>query len=72
MSMLLAGYLRSVGVDATAHQLRHWFGTTVYARSKDLRLTQELMGHASRATTAIYTAWSPLDAARVVCGLGSG
>lgn len=49
-------YLRSVGVDDTFHSLRHRYGTQVYELSGfDLRLTQELLGHASPATTAIYT-----------------
>jgi len=39
----------------TAHQLRHWFGTNLYAQSHDIRITQEMLGHASSATTAIYT-----------------
>jgi site-specific recombinase XerD len=50
-------FLRNVGVDATAHQLRHWFGSTLYVQTHDIRLTQEMLGHASPATTAIYTAF---------------
>lgn len=50
-------FLRSAGVDATAHQLRHWFGTNLYAQSHDIRMTQEMLGHANPATTAIYTAF---------------
>ena len=60
---------RIVG-DATLHQLRHAFATEVYRASRDLRLTQELMGHAHPNTTAIYAAYSPGDAAGVVEGLG--
>lgn len=40
----------------TLHQLRHWFGTTVQRESGDIRTTQELLRHASVATTQIYTA----------------
>ncbi len=62
-------FLRSVGVDATMHQLRHFFASSVYAASQDLRLTQELMGHASPTTTAVYAAWDQGRAAEVVSGL---
>jgi integrase/recombinase XerC len=37
------------------HRLRHWYGTMLYRNTKDIRRTQELMRHASPATTAIYT-----------------
>ncbi len=59
-------YLRSVGVNGTAHQLRHWFATKVYAENQDLRVTQELLGHASPNTTTVYAAYSVADARRAV------
>lgn len=52
-------YLGGVGVDATAHQLRHWFGTRSYQACLDLRAVQDLLGHATPTTTAIYTRFSP-------------
>ena len=51
-------YFSSLGIGATMHQLRHWFGTHVQRATGDLRTTQELMGHSSPTTTAIYTAYS--------------
>lgn len=48
-------HMARCGVKATPHQLRHTFGTNVYTNTRDLRLTQELMRHASPATTAVYT-----------------
>jgi site-specific recombinase XerD len=39
----------------TCHTLRHRFGTTVYRNTRDLRVAQELLGHARPETTAIYT-----------------
>lgn len=39
----------------TAHTLRHRFATTAYAAERDLRAVQELLGHVSPVTTAIYT-----------------
>jgi integrase/recombinase XerD len=44
-----------VGVDVTAHDLRHWFATKQLRGGANLRTTQELLGHSSPATTAIYT-----------------
>ncbi|MBE9048464.1 site-specific integrase [Pleurocapsales cyanobacterium LEGE 10410] len=34
--------------------MRHTFGTQVYAKSKDLRLVQDAMGHSDPRTTAKY------------------
>jgi site-specific recombinase XerD len=59
-------YLHRLGIDATAHQLRHWFGTTTYAACQDIRVVQELMGHSSPVTTAGYAAWSRLVAREAV------
>lgn len=56
ISRLASRHLRSVGVTATLHQLRHRYGTEAYRGSKDLRVVQELLGHADPSTTALYTA----------------
>ncbi len=56
ISKLVNNHLRGMGIDSTAHALRHLFGTSIYQESGyDLRLTQELLRHASPSTTAIYT-----------------
>lgn len=63
-------YLRSQGIKATQHQLRHWFGTKCYQQSnRDLRLTQELMRHKSPLSTAIYTYVDPKEMANIVTAL---
>lgn len=72
LSMLVRSYLRSIGVEATGHQLRHWFASNVYAACKDLRVVQELLGHENPATTAVYVAFSPADAAAAVATLTVG
>ena len=59
-------YMADVGIEATAHQLRHWFGSRAYAACHDLRVVQELLGHQSPTTTAVYTAFSHTEAARAV------
>lgn len=39
----------------TTHSLRHRCGTVAYARTKDLRAVQELLGHSKPEITARYT-----------------
>ena len=45
-----------MGDGLTAHTLRHRYASVAYTRSHDLRSVQELLGHASVATTQVYTA----------------
>jgi integrase len=54
----------------TAHTLRHRFASQAYAVERDLRAVQELLGHASVATTQIYTAVPPEAKLRAVLGAG--
>ncbi|MCT1804378.1 tyrosine-type recombinase/integrase [Corynebacterium sanguinis] len=51
-----------LGPGLTAHTLRHRFASVAYAHSHDLRAVQVLLGHASVATTQIYTAVDDVSA----------
>lgn len=62
-------HLAKYGVEATLHQLRHRYGTVAYQLSRDLRMVQEQLGHASAATTQIYTRPSAEAATRMVAAM---
>ena len=48
-------YLHGIGIDATAHQLRHWFASRTYRTTgHNLLLVSQLLGHSSVITTQIY------------------
>lgn len=55
ISCYVAKFFRELGSTTTAHQNRHWFATMIHAQTGDLMVTRDLLGHASTATTEVYT-----------------
>jgi integrase/recombinase XerC len=73
VSQLANDFLHGIGIEATLHQCRHWFGTQLYRTSgKDLLLVRDLMGHSSITTTTTYAQFDRAGASEAVMALRPG
>jgi len=69
VSQLVNRHLRRHGITATLHQLRHRMLSLSYQQTLDLRLVQDLAGHADPRTTAGYAAFANASAVKAVNAL---
>lgn len=55
VSAMLSEAMERAGIPGgTAHRLRHWYGTSLVKGGTNLRAVQQLLRHASLATTERY------------------
>lgn len=57
ISLTLGRQFKRLGINATAHSLRHWFATRLLSTTHDLRVVGETLGHRNLNTTTIYADW---------------
>ena len=69
VSSIANRHLHDLGISDTLHSLRHYAATELYRQTKDIRMVGDILGHASPATTAIYTLWASEDAPAAMKGL---
>lgn len=65
VSVDTAVFLRGIGINCTAHQLRHWAGTSWYGIDHDILATQRLLRHASVSNTQVYADVDPKRPAQI-------
>jgi site-specific recombinase XerD len=61
VSTLVARWIRSAGVEATAHRLRHTAASDMLKSGAHLRDVQAALGHVSLSTTQRYLPWTVGD-----------
>lgn len=64
-------FFRAIGMPYTLHRVRHSFGTTFYAQTRDLLLTQQVMRHNSPTTTRLYVETTSAEATKQMDRLAS-
>jgi site-specific recombinase XerD len=65
-------FLHRIGMPATIHKCRHRFATRLHRATRDIRLTQEMLGHVNLSTTAVYVDFDRDEAAVAIEGLTVG
>lgn len=69
ISKIMNEYLDSMGISDRFHSTRHRFATHATRAHPNIRVPQDVLGHANPATTAIYSAVSSSDAYAMVAAV---
>lgn len=69
VSALINRHLRECGIDATGHQLRHYFASQAYDVDNDLLAVADMLGHKSLSSVRLYAHISQAKKARIVAAI---
>lgn len=69
LSMKVTKVFEPLGIVGSFHRCRHYFGTSLLRSGVNIRVVQELMRHASLATTAAYLGVDESEKSAAVLGL---
>lgn len=70
VSMQTRDFFRRLGMPYSLHRLRHSFGTAIYAQTRDVLITQDLMRHTNANTTRLYVQTTRVEAVAALDRLG--
>lgn len=66
VSMQTRDFFRRLGMPYSIHRLRHSFGTAIYAQTRDVLITQDLMRHTNANTTRLYVQTTRVEAVKAL------
>lgn len=69
LSLRISSHFAPLGISGSFHRCRHYFGTSLLRSGVNIRIVQELMRHASLATTAAYLGVDETEKQAAVLGL---
>lgn len=71
VSLRVSRVFWAIGVEGSFHRCRHYYGTSLLRAGVNIRVVQELMRHASLATTAAYLGVDQEEKQAAILALGA-